>query len=419
MEAGLIATIALAALFLVGAVVLAVMHERAQQRVRSSEDRNRELELIVEQSNDALLVIDIGDGHVLGANARAGELLGRGRPALLAATIFDLCPPAALARCAERIAEVWERRGWIFDDVPLLTTAGEEVAVECSARVSAFNGRPAIFLYVRDIRERLRLRAEIDRKNRDLVDSIRYAERIQKAMVPDPSAWGDGAPEHFVFFRPRDVVSGDFHWFASRNGILLAAAADCTGHGVPGALMSMIGATLLNTIVNERGINDPAQVLGALREGVAKAMGSEPYGVDANGMDVALIAYDPSNGLLRFAGAQLPCMLVKSTPAGAELLELAADRMPIGQHVKQHVPFTLRETRLQRGDALYLFTDGVPDQFGGPRRKRFTRAQLRTLLQEIGPLSMNEQLAVIDRRLTEWRGDEEQTDDMLMIGLRA
>ena len=419
MEAGLIAAITLAALFLIGAVVMAVFHERAQQRVRMADDRNRELEMIVEQSNDALLTIDIGDGRVHGANARAGELLGMDRPSLLAATIFNLCPPAALARCAERIAEVWEKRGWIFDDVPLMTASGEALAVECSARVSAFNGRPAIFLYVRDIRERLRLRAEIDRKNRDLLDSIRYAERIQKAMVPDSTVWGRGAPEHFVFFRPRDVVSGDFHWFACRDGILLAAAADCTGHGVPGALMSMIGATLLNTIVNERGISDPAQVLGALREGVAKAMGQEPYGVDANGMDVALVAYDPMSGALRFAGAQLPCVLVKRNALGIELLELAADRMPVGQHVRQNEPFTLRETHLHPGDALYLFTDGVPDQFGGPRRKRFSRAQLRTLLQEVNALPMSEQLALIDRRLSEWRGEEEQTDDMLLIGLRA
>jgi PAS domain S-box-containing protein len=380
----------------------------------------------VEQGNDTLLVVDIVDGRVLCTNARAAELLGRTREALLKTTIFELCPREMLALCAERIAEVWEKRGWIFDDVPLLNAAGAAIDVECSARVSVFSGRPAIFLYVRDVRERKRLQAriaeqseELRRRNRDMLDSIQCAQHIQKAMVPDTTVWGAAAPEHFVLFQPRDIVSGDFHWFARHDGLLLAAAADCTGHGVPGALMSMVGATLLNSIVNEGRNSAPEKILEQLREGVIAAVGRDGYGAGSHGMDIGLVVYDPGTHRLRFAGAQLPCLIARATGGTVQWIELEPDRMPIGQHPKQLLPFTAREVQLHPGDGVYLFTDGVVDQFGGPDRKRFGRTRVRALIEGVLDRDMATQREAIAQAIAQWRDQADQTDDLLMIGLRA
>jgi PAS domain S-box-containing protein len=426
MEDGLIAMAVVAALALLGAVVLALYYERARRSALAAVDRSREWSTIVEQGNDALLVIDIGNGRVLGTNARACELLRHDRAALLRATIFELCPQELLMRCSERIAEVWEKRGWIFDDIPLLDATGTAIDVECSARVNAFGGRPAIFLYVRDVRERKRLQArimeqseELRRRNRDMLDSIQCAQRIQKAMVPDIAAWGAAPPEHFVLFQPRDIVSGDFHWFARRDGLLLAAAADCTGHGVPGALMSMVGATLLNSIVNERGHCAPEKILDQLREGVIAAVGRDSFGAGSHGMDIGLIVLDPRTRILRFAGAQLPCLIARNSGGAVEWIELEPDRMPVGQHPAELRPFSARELRLLPGDSVYLFTDGVADQFGGPDRRRFGKARVRSLIEGVIAQDLSRQRAAIAQAIADWRNNGDQTDDMLMIGLRA
>ena len=427
MEAGLNATVITAVLFLAAAVVLALHAGRSQRHARRAEQRRDELEVMVEQANDALLVVDIGNGAVLSANARAAELLMMTSGQMRSSSIFTLCPKESLDRCAERIAEAWEQRGLIFDDVPLRTARGEVVPVECSARVNALNGRPAIFLYVRDIRERLRMqaeiaaqRAELERSNRDMLDSIHYARTIQKALVPDTTAWGPERPDHFVLYQPRDIVSGDFPWFTSKDGLLFAAAADCTGHGVPGALMSMIGTTLLDTIVNERGLSEPAEILHALREGIMRAMDAEQGDVvGAHGMDIAVIAFAPRSLRMHFAGAQMPCLIARQSGGSTHLIELEPDRIPVGRHPRQHESFTSRSIQLLPGDAVYLFTDGLPDQFGGPRGRRFSKANVRALLQELHPLGMEQQRELVARRLFEWRGDHDQTDDLLMVGLRA
>lgn len=417
---------AVAALLVVGLLIMAVRAERLRVLSLRSERRREELEAIVDKATDAMLVIDIGNGAVLDANARTVELLGRTRGALLAESIFTLCPKERLHACAERVAEAWEKRGSLFDDVPLLHNDGSAIDVECSARVLPYRGRPAIFLQLRDVRERKRLQArvaeqneELRRRNRDMLDSMACAGTIQRALVPDSSVWGSDAPEHAVLFEPRDIVSGDFHWFAARDGRLLAAAADCTGHGVPGALMSMIGATLLNTIVNERGITSPASILNELRSEVIKAMASGSYGVDAHGMDIGLIAYDPRNAQLTFSGAQLGCWIARTGNDGTDWIELNADRMPVGVHPRQGHPFTERTVQLRAGDAVYLFTDGVVDQFGGPASKRFGKARLRALLEGHDRLSMQDRCARVQGALREWRGDADGTDDRLLIGLRA
>src|SRR6185312_12586270 len=212
---------------------------------------------IFQHTNDALLLIDILDGRIEYANIGAQEMLGYPMEELLQKTIFDIHSKEQLTRSSEVIATVYEQKGLIYTDLPFVSASGEKIDVECSAKVEDFGGKVVIFISARDIRERLRLQAQIkkqseiiEQKNKDLIDSITYAKNIQHAILPSDSAMQEGFPEMFVLYIPKDIVSGDFYWYnnvklstsnklANEGGrVEVIAAVDCTGHGVPGAFMS-------------------------------------------------------------------------------------------------------------------------------------------------------------------------------------
>jgi len=270
----------------------------------------------------------------------------------------------------------------------------------------------------------------LEKQKKAIVDSINYAQKIQQAILPDGSMINELIPENFILYRPRNIVSGDFYWITSVEERTIIAAADCTGHGVPGAFMSMLGAAFLNEIVNKEYITHPGVILRKLRKEVIEALQQKgEYGEQKDGMDIALCSIDFANMQMQYAGANNPLCLVRKNniePVSDAktmifddfvLYELKGDRMPIGIHFRMD-NFTIHEVRLHPGDTLYIFSDGFPDQFGGPKGEKFKSKAFKELLLRNSQKSMEEQKKILEKKLEEWMTDYEQIDDILVIGFR-
>jgi PAS domain S-box-containing protein len=407
---------------LIAAAGLARAYNRLQERHRRCErDRSSYLE-VLEGSNDALFVINFVNGRIYQANERAARLLGYARAELEQLTIFALHRQEDLQRSARRIADAWEHGGHVYEDIPLVRRDGALIPVESSTRVTSYNGRPAIILFARDITERLALRAQVEeqqavvaRQNADLLSSIRYARRIQRAVLPEPQRLQELFPESFILHRPRDIVSGDLCWFAEAQGRIVVAVADCTGHGVPGALLSLIGASLLQEVVAEQGRVEPGAVLDALREGFVQMLNRHEEADQRDGMNLGLAVIDPQRMTLDFAGAYHPLWLIRE---GA-IIELKGDRMPIGAFAGEQRPFNAMSLALERGDRIHLFSDGLADQFGGPQGKKLRSAGLKQWLLETSVLPIDDQHQALSDRFRLWKGGQEQVDDVLLIGIQV
>lgn len=256
-------------------------------------------------------------------------------------------------------------------------------------------------------------RDQIAYQKKHITDSIMYAKRIQTALIPSLELFSDKL-EHFVLYKPLDIVSGDFYWVSSNGSKQLIISADCTGHGVPGAFMSMLGITLLNEIVNGKKIIMPDQIIDNLRNGIIKSLGqvAEEDSIK-DGMDIAVCLVDFEENILFYAGANNPLYLVR----GKELFNYRSDKMPVAIHYKMS-PFSLHTIELQKGDAFYIFSDGFADQFGGPKQKKFMSMQLRETLVSMAGEPMLKQGERLNEIFEEWRGDTPQVDDVTFIGVR-
>lgn len=256
---------------------------------------------------------------------------------------------------------------------------------------------------------------EIEMKNKDITDSINYAKKIQEAILPANELFKSVIKDGFIVYKPKDIVSGDFYWMAEKEGSVLITAADCTGHGVPGAFMSMIGSALLNEIVNDKAITEPASILNHMRDGIVKALkqtGRE--GESKDGMDIALCNISFKENKLQYAGANNSLFIVRNK----ELLEFKANKFPIGIGIEMK-PFTNNVIDLQANDIIYIFTDGYADQFGGRDGKKFMKKRFKDLFLSISDLVMDEQKIKITEAFKEWQGSYEQVDDVLVIGIRV
>jgi serine phosphatase RsbU (regulator of sigma subunit) len=253
----------------------------------------------------------------------------------------------------------------------------------------------------------------LEEKHKDITDSINYAQKIQNALIVSEKMLSSKVDNVFVMFKPRDIVSGDFYWYGEKNGYKLLAVADCTGHGVPGAFMSMIGITLLNQIVNEKGIVSPAEILNQLREGIISSL-NQTGGVSEkrDGMDVALIAWNKLE--LIYAGANNDAVIVNRN----EIIELKANKQPVGLYEKQ-VPFTEQRLAMENIASIYLFTDGIVDQFGGDQGKKVKMKLFKEWLNEIASMDSVKQKEILETKFNKWKGNIEQTDDILVIGIKA
>jgi serine phosphatase RsbU (regulator of sigma subunit) len=270
------------------------------------------------------------------------------------------------------------------------------------------------FLY-EQLREKNQL---IDSFNQKITDSLIYAGRIQKAVIPPKEFIDRIFPQNFIIYQPKQYVSGDFYWFFEKGNITCWAVADCTGHGVPGALMSILGTTCLNEIGNlftSCSIISASDILNLLRDMVKSSLHQTDNETKIkDGMDIALCVLDRESMKLQFAGAYNPLYLIRNK----ELIEFKGDKMPIGVHITEARPFTNHEIQLQTNDLLYLTTDGIADQFGGSAYKKFKARNLKNLLVANALEPLDVQHKVVKDTFDVWRNGYEQTDDITLLGLK-
>jgi serine phosphatase RsbU (regulator of sigma subunit) len=258
---------------------------------------------------------------------------------------------------------------------------------------------------------------EIHQKNRQITDSIDYAKTIQEAILPDDEKLRSAFPDYFILYKPKAIVSGDFYWIGKKDNKIICAVADCTGHGVPGAFMSLLGHNILENVIQQERAIDPGAILTALnKEIVTRFSKSKERETVKHGMDIALISIDSDKQELQYAGARNSLYLIREQV----LTELKADKMSTGVEARDHteVRYTTNISNLQTGDMLYMYSDGFPDQKGGPEKKKFFYQPFKELLLAISNLPVDEQKQKLDDVITDWTGTGEQIDDILVMGIR-
>ena len=278
---------------------------------------------------------------------------------------------------------------------------------------------------------------QIEEQKQSNTDSIHYAKRIQQAILPSKEFVDSVLQKHFILFRPRDIVSGDYYWLAQKENKIIVAAADCTGHGVPGAFMSMLGVSFLNEIVKNNNVTQANLILNSLRQHVKRTLSQTGKQNEAkDGMDMALCVLDLENNSLQFSGAYNSLYVIRSSMLELivndkkqkssllsddekyGLYEVKADRMPVGIYLKEKESFTNNIIKINKGDTLYIFSDGFSDQFGGENGSKFKSKKFKQLLLSIQDKNMKKQKEILNTTIDTWRGDIEQIDDILVFGVK-
>jgi len=257
-------------------------------------------------------------------------------------------------------------------------------------------------------------RDQIYKQNDEITQSIAYARKIQSAVMPSKEIVSCILPNYFIMFRPRDIVSGDFYWIGEKDDNIVVVAADSTGHGVPGAFMSMMGVSFINDIVNVEGIVSPSQILENLRQKIITTLWQTGKDGEAHdGMDMAVCVYRKDMSQVEYSGAYNSLYIIRK----GELIEYKADKMPVGVHPKQNIGFTSHTIDLLPGDNLYIFSDGFVDQFGGPHGRKFMTKPFKQLLTTLDGLPAAQQKKVLEDTLDQWQGAYDQIDDVLIVGV--
>jgi serine phosphatase RsbU (regulator of sigma subunit)/Tfp pilus assembly protein PilF len=255
----------------------------------------------------------------------------------------------------------------------------------------------------------------IEEQAKEITDSIRYAKRIQQAVLPSGEYMKSILHDHFVLYKPKDIVSGDFYWATTQDNWLVVAAADCTGHGVPGAFMSMLGVSFLKEIVNKKGVTKPSEILNRLRESIIEVLRQEgKFGEQKDGMDISICAIDTRQKRVQFAGASSPLIIVDRK---GELTTVIPDKQPVAIY-EYMTNFTNHELALQDGEAIYLLSDGFADQFGGAKNKKFMAKKLKELIATIAHKPMETQKEILIQEFEGWKGETDQVDDITILGIR-
>lgn len=263
----------------------------------------------------------------------------------------------------------------------------------------------------------------VDEKQKEIIDSINYSKRIQNSFIPSHTEFNAVFPQSFVIYKPKDIVSGDFYWVLDtkdhpsiKQNLKAIVAADCTGHGVPGAMLSMLGASILNQAILESNVQNPADILNFLNSELKKNLRSKNNEIIRDGMDISCCLIQPDTLKMQFAGANNPCWILRD----GKITELKADKQAVTASLDDSSgSFTLKEFQLQKDDMLFLFTDGFADQFGGPRGKKFMYSRLEKLLITSAALDPEAQKQFLLKDLEEWKGSLDQVDDVCLIGIRV
>jgi serine phosphatase RsbU (regulator of sigma subunit) len=258
-------------------------------------------------------------------------------------------------------------------------------------------------------------KGELEFKDKNITDSLVYAQRIQEALLPSEAYFRNYFKDSFILFKPKNIVSGDFYWIEEKGDKVFVVAADCTGHGVPGALMSMIGLKIIEKAINEDNIEIPSRILAIMNRGLEKTFSREKNigTIIHDGMDIGLCVIDRKSRKVAYSGAFFPLYLIRD----GSLIVIMADKIIIGMN-PEGIPYTDHEIDLLEDDIFYIFSDGYVDQFGGTDNKKFMYRRFRYLLLTIHRFPVNDQKAILDENIKKWMGVNEQVDDMMVIGFR-
>ena len=295
----------------------------------------------------------------------------------------------------------------------------QEIKTQKKVQIVLFTGIIIVVFFLVFIYKQLattkKQKVVIEEKQQEISDSINYAKRIQDAMMTSSVYLENTLPKSFIFFKPKDVVSGDFYWIhKDQEDNIFFTVADCTGHGVPGAFMSMIGTSLLNEIIIEKGIKDTDKILNEMRAQIIKSLGQEEEGSQKDGMDISLCKLNMKNKTVEFSGAHNSLIHI----SGEELKTYRGDHQPVGLLLGDKKPFTKHKIKLKKDDMLYIYSDGYQDQFGGERGKKYMAANFKKQLLKISSKDEKEQLKLLSKDFSTWIQDYEQIDDICVMGVR-
>jgi PAS domain S-box-containing protein len=391
------------------------------ERIRHEvEIKNKELErlsIVARQTENSILILS-ADGTLEWVNASFEKLNGLTLEEFkkkYGNTIYEVSNNPAIHSIIENCVRTKTTvRYEAANDV-----GNGQVVWESSTLTPIFNSKGELFKLIiidTDVTERKMQEEIVRQKNKDITDSIHYARYLQEAILPPQEGITAIFPESFIFFRPKDIVSGDFFWYSSAKDVALLAVADCTGHGVPGAFMSVVGNEMLNIARRDPTVQSPARTLDILDEKVKEVFTNRQGQTTAqDGMDIGLLVWHFEENYLQYSGAKRPLVLIRN----GEAQEIPGDRFSIGgRYEYDEKKFTEKIVPVQSGDMLYLFTDGYADQFGGPTGKKLMYRNFVRMLKKISSLPVEEQKMELENTLTTWQGEQEQVDDILVVGVR-
>jgi PAS domain S-box-containing protein len=389
-----------------------------RKRAEKEERMKSKMQSLSENSPDLIIRLNTR-GQFFYANPVSQSYIGLDPNELLNTRIKDLEIEETLVNFFNAsIQEIKKNNEQINEEITIPTA-------KLGERIMNFKGIPefneneleTILFVGHDITEAKRIEMEIQKKNKQITDSINYAQRIQTSILPDTTIVQEYLPKSFIFYEPRDVVSGDFPWFFKKEDILFISAVDCTGHGVPGALLSFIGYFQLNNIVDHNKNYTAAQVLDKLHFGVRSTLKQDRFDAEArDGMDIAMCRIDKKKQELQYAGAHRPLYLLRD----GELTQYKGNRKAIGgipHRKKAEKDFVNHVIQYKEGDKIFFFTDGLPDQIGGPDKRKYTPKRVRENIVENSELSMQQFSSFFSSDYRKWKKNNKQIDDVLLIGI--
>jgi PAS domain S-box-containing protein len=398
-------------------LVLNIRDITERKRAEKEQRLRGQMQALSENSPDLITRIS-KEGVVFYINPTIEIYTGKNKDNYLQKHLHELdLGESILSSWANIVKDVTNKNQKVNLDMDFPSIMGDRVMhVDAIPEFSEQKTIESVLVVSHDITERKLIELEISQKNRKITESINYAKRIQEAILPDTEYVRQFLPASFILYKPRDVVSGDFPWFLQKGDDIYIAAVDCTGHGVPGALISLIGFFLLNNIINVHRTGSPSMILDLLDEEVTRTLKQDESDASTrDGMDISLCKINRKKCQIEYSGAHRPLYYLTNT----KLHEVKGNKFPIGgAQYKNRSKFTNTIINYKEGDAIYLFSDGFPDQFGGPKNKKFSPRKIRDLIRNNALLDVNDISRTMDAEFEKWRGNNKQTDDVLMIGIR-
>ncbi|NME69535.1 PAS domain S-box protein [Flammeovirga aprica JL-4] len=389
-----------------------------ERRRAETEKRMRtQMQALSENSLDLIQRLN-KEGLIFYTNPIIEELTGLSADLFLNQKIENTAlPEHIISEWKDMLIEVSSKKEKCTREVEFPTSSGNRfMTVTAIPEFNEDNEFESALFVSHDITERKKSELEILLKNKKITESINYAKRIQGAIIPETEIIKRDLKDCFILYKPRDVVSGDFPWYFKKDNDVYIAAVDCTGHGVPGALISLIGYFILNDIVQNNHHISPGEILDLLHQGVTKTLRQDSNSSTRDGMDIAIAKIDVEARKIEYSGAHRPLFLFKAE--SKDFIQVKGNKFPVGGEYKTRTNFTTHEIQLEEGDEIFLFSDGYPDQFGGPENRKFGAKRIREVISNSDHSNMEEIAQTLNQTFVDWKGNAKQTDDVIMMGIR-